>query len=348
MINHIEASMHGVVAHYIGNHNEGEDVTYSPSLLTIDDEELHEVLFKYFLTHFREPEFFNFTFTSGDVALNPVYNFVANIFDDPSCLHEQSVKIARHLYEKSKHPNIKSGELYIAYFSNVLVDDELVDAVGIFKSENKDLFLKLDKVGNSFHLSKESGTNIGKLDKGCLIFNTEREEGFKICNIDHSNRYKEAQYWREEFLTITARADDYHQTKNYIQATKHFIKDRMSKEFDTDKADEAAVMNRSQEYFKHNEKFDAIEYEERVFKDDKVVAAFQDYKQEYENTRSANLADAFDISEYAVKKQSNVFKSIIKLDKNFHIYIHGDKNKINKGTDDEGRKYYILYYDTEN
>jgi hypothetical protein len=347
MINHIEATMENVAAHYIGNYNEGEDVIYSPSLLTIEDEALYDILIKYFITHFKEPEYFNFTFSSGEVALNPVYNFVANIFDDPSCLHEQSVKLARHLYEKSKHPNIKSGELYISYFKNVLVDDELVDAVGIFKSENKDLFLKLEKNGQAFHLLKDSGTNVGKLDKGCLIFNTEREDGFKICNIDHSNRYKEAQYWRDEFLMITPRSDDYHQTKNYIHATKHFIKERMSKEFDTDKSDEASVMNRSFEYFKNQEKFDAVEYETRVFKDDKVVEAFQDYKQEYQNTRSAALGDTFDISDYAVKKQSRVFKSIIKLDKNFHIYIHGDKNKIEKGTDHEGRKYYILYYDDE-
>jgi hypothetical protein len=348
MINYIEASLESIVAHFIGNHAEGEDVRYSQEPLTVDDEELYGVLFKYFLTHFKEPEFFNFTYTSGDVALNPIYNFVANIFDDPSCIHEQSVKIARHLYEKSKHPNIKSGELYISYFSNILVDDELVDAVGIFKSENKDMFLKLDTGSPSFTLVKDIGTNIGKLDKGCLIFNTEREDGFKICNIDHSNRYKEAQYWREDFLTIIARADDYHQTKNYIQATKNFIKERLPKEFDTDKTDEAAMMNRSFEYFKSQEKFAAADYEVQVFKDEKVVEAFQEYKSEYENTRSASLHNEFDISDYAVKKQSRVFKSIIKLDKNFHIYVHGDQRKIMKGIDDEGKKYYILYYEDEN
>ena len=348
MINSLEASMNGVVAHYIGSYQEGEDVTYSPTLLLIEEEELYNTLFKYFLTHFKEPDFFNFTFFSGEVELNPVYNFVANIFDDPSCLHEQSVKIARHLYEKSKHPNIKSGELYVSYFSNILVDDELVDAVGIFKSENKDSFLKLEQKDLNFHLTKESGINIGKLDKGCLIFNVEREKGFKICNIDHSNRNKEAQYWREEFLMISARSDDYHQTENYIKATKYFIKDRMVKEFDVDKTVEAEVLHRSQQYFKNNEKFNAIEYEEKVFKDNKVVESFKDYKQEYEDTRSTSLDDSFEISDYAVKKQSKVFKSIIKLDKNFHIYIHGDKNKILKGTDENGKKYYILYYDDEN
>jgi hypothetical protein len=343
MINYLQAALQGVCVHFVGNQSEGEDIQYSPSLLSTEDGILYDTLFKYFLTHFKEPEYFHFTFPTGEVELNPVYNFVANIFDDPSCLHEQSVKIARHLFEKSKHPNIKSGELFIAYFSDLLVDNEMVEAVGIFKSENKDVFLKYDLN----HLIADKGVNIGKIDKGCLIFNTERDEGFKICNIDHSNRFKEAQYWRDEFLVLKSRTDDYYQTKNYIQVTKSFIKDRMSKEFDTDKAEEAQTMSRSFEYFKNNEKFDAVEYETRVFKDDKVVEAFQDYKEEYQNTQSKSFADEFEISDYAVKKQSNVFKSVIKLDKNFHIYVHGDKNKILKGVDDDGRKYYILYYNDE-
>jgi hypothetical protein len=347
MINYIEATLEGVVAHYLGNHNEEEDIRYSRGPLILEDESLYRILFKYFLSHFREPEFFHFSFPTGELALNPVYNFAANIFDDPACLHEQSVKIARHLYEKSKHPNIKAGEIYIAYIRNILVDDELTDAVGIFKSEQKDTFLKLDTGESEFVLHRDEGVNTGRLDKGCLIFNSERDGGFKICNIDHSNRYREALYWREEFLMITERNDQYHQTKNYIHATKNFIKDRLSKEFDTDKTDEAAIMNRSFEYFKSSEKFDAAEYEMKVFKDGKVVEAFQDYKEEFSNTRSAPLQEQFDISDYAVKKQSRVFKSVIKLDKNFHIYVHGDRNKIEKGTDGEGRKYYILYYDDE-
>jgi hypothetical protein len=312
-----------------------------------DDEGLKESLFTYFFSHFKEAEFYNFTFSSGEVSLNPVYNFASNIFDDPTCLHEQSVKMARHLYEKSKHPNIKSGELYVAYFSNVLVEDELVRAVGIFKSENKDIFLKLEKQGDTFHLLKEFGTNIGKLDKGCLIFDTERDSGYKVCHIDQSNRYKEALFWRDEFLMITPRTDAYYQTKNYIQATKEFVKDRLATEFEADKADEAAIMSRSFEYFKNNKNFDAGEYEVKVFKDDRVANSFNEFKKEYQDTKSAVLFDAFDISESAVKNQSRVFKSIIKLDKNFHIYVHGDRAKIQKGTDETGRKYYILYYQDE-
>ena len=55
----------------------------------------------------------------------------------------------------------------------------------------------------------------------------------------------------------------------------------------------------------------------------------------------------FDISNKAVKNQARVFKSILKLDKNFHIYIHGNKELIEKGTESDGRKYYKIYYDQE-
>ena len=46
-------------------------------------------------------------------------------------------------------------------------------------------------------------------------------------------------------------------------------------------------------------------------------------------------------------KQEKSFKSVLKLDKNFHIYIHGDRQLIEKGTDADGRKFYKVYYDKE-
>jgi hypothetical protein len=347
MINYHEGKIVSVAAHFIGNPQDSEDIIYAQSATGDINDSLHKTLMTYFLSHYKEPSFFGFTYTSEELELNPVYNFVSNIFDDHHCLHEQSVKIARHLHEQSKHPNIKSGELIIVYIDRILVDDEMVDAVGIFKSEEKDTFLQLGIDQHQLNINHQLGTNIHKIDKGCLILNTERDTGFKILNIDHSNRNREALYWRDAFLVLKPKANEYTQTKEYIQLTKNFIKERMSKEFDTDRSDEAVAMHRAQNYFKGNESFDAVEYEVQVFKDDKVVEAFQDYKSSYQELRGTDLLDQFDISEQAVKKQSRVFKSIIKLDRNFHIYVHGDRDKIQKGVDNDGKKYYILYYDDE-
>ena len=50
----------------------------------------------------------------------------------------------------------------------------------------------------------------------------------------------------------------------------------------------------------------------------------------------------------AVKKQARVFKSVIKLDKNFHIYVHGNRELIEKGYDGAmGKHYYKIYFDVE-
>ncbi|MFN6039537.1 MAG: nucleoid-associated protein, partial [Bacteroidota bacterium] len=39
---------------------------------------------------------------------------------------------------------------------------------------------------------------------------------------------------------------------------------------------------------------------------------------------------------------------VIKLDKNFHIYVHGKHEFIEKGFDEEkGKKFYKLYFDSE-
>ena len=61
-----------------------------------------------------------------------------------------------------------------------------------------------------------------------------------------------------------------------------------------------------------------------------------------------NIEDNFDISETAVKKQSKNFKSVIKLDKNFHVYVHGDTKFLEKGFNEEvNMNYYRLYFKEE-
>jgi flagellar assembly factor FliW len=42
----------------------------------------------------------------------------------------------------------------------------------------------------------QQGVNLSKLDKGCIIFNHKKEEGYKI--LTDSNRY-DARYWLEHF-----------------------------------------------------------------------------------------------------------------------------------------------------
>ena len=79
-----------------------------------------------------------------------------------------------------------------------------------------------------------------------------------------------------------------------------------------------------------------------------MISEFQNYKQDFEDEKDVRLMEDFAVSRAAVKNQSRVFKSVLKLDKNFHVYIHGKRDMIEKGVDEMGRKYYKLYYNEEN
>jgi len=90
------------------------------------------------------------------------------------------------------------------------------------------------------------------------------------------------------------------------------------------------------------------EFTEEVIHHPEVTDSFVQFKKNYEVAKQFEMNDEFDIDLAAVKKQAKVFKSVLKLDKNFHIYIHGRRDMIEKGFDEAtGKKFYKLYFDEE-
>lgn len=79
---------------------------------------------------------------------------------------------------------MKGGEFYVAYFSGCMVNDRPVDAIGVFKTENKENYLKVKQQYYDFSIEAEDGINIRKLDKGYIIFNTESVNGFRLAIVD--------------------------------------------------------------------------------------------------------------------------------------------------------------------
>jgi hypothetical protein len=350
LINRIDytvSNIEKVSVHNVGNITNGDVLHLSKYLLDTSDSKIKELLFKFFLTPFTTPEFYSFTFSNDDFKLNTLFNFSSEIFDNPNSFHSNSINIAKLLYELSVHPQIKSGDLFVVYFSEICLEDELIDAIGIFKSENRQSFLKLESSQEEFLINYEDGINIDKLDKGCLIFNTDRDLGYRVCIIDKSNKTIEAQYWKDNFLQLKPCSDNYHNTKDFMIITKNFVTKKIADEFDVSKADQINMMNRTVEYFKTNEKFDKNEFENHVFQDEDIIKSFNQFDETYRESHSIEMNDNFEISPEAVKKQSKVLKSILKLDNNFHIYIHGNTDLIEKGVDNDGKKFYKIYYNDE-
>ena len=224
-------------------------------------------------------------------------------------------------------------------------EGEKVDAVGLFKSENKDPFLKVKRDGDNFRIECDRGINPRKMDKGCLVFNYERENGFVVKVIDNTN-HTEAHYWTDDFLHIRQRQDKYFNTHNVMSMYKNFVTKELPQQFDVSKADQADLLNRSVKFFKENENFEMQNFEDSVIRQPEVIEQFKSFKDTFSRENDFEIPDSFDISDSAVKKQSRAFKSVIKLDKNFHIYVHGNRNLIEQGEDEKG-KFYKVYYKEE-
>jgi hypothetical protein len=344
MINHSLTNIQQVSAHYIGNPTNSESLRLSEAPLALNDEKIHELLRTYFLSNFTVPEFFKFTFSNEDFLLNPLYKFAEDIFQNPDTFHDNSINIAKHLYDATQHPNIKAGELYVAFFESVQVHEEYVDAIGIFKSENKDNFLKLSY---QFEMEADQGINVKKLDKGCLILNSQQDDGFKVLIVDNVNK-SDAQFWKHDFLNIRQRSDAYHHTQNFMQLTRQYVAEQLEEEFSVSKADKIDLLNRSMEFFKSKEEFSKAEFETDVLANTDVIESFRNFGNNFMETNQFDVIDHFEISAQAVKRQAKVFKSVLKLDKNFHIYIHGNRELIEKGFDEvTGKHFYKLYFDAE-
>jgi len=343
-----KARLQKLIIHKVGNKLLEESVLLSDQLTDLSGQEnLSQVLNAYFLSSFREPVYYQFHHVSS-LALNEIYTIAADLFKSSTGFIKKSKDIANILYEYSNHPKIKSGELYIAYFEECVVNNEVTDAIGIFKSETKETFLKVLEEDTNFQVNHDEGISIKKTDKACLIFNVKEEEGFRVCIIDNQNAGIAAQYWKDEFLKLKPVADNYYQTQNYLSLAKDFVTGRLDEEFEVSKADQIDYLNRSINYFKKNEQFNELEFANDVFEHKEVITSFKKFKGDFQNEHDLNVVSEFEISAQAVKRQSKVFKSVLKLDRNFHIYIHGDKELIEKGIDPDGRKYYKIYYKEEN
>ena len=348
MVSFFEASIAQLSVHKTGNKNIDEPLVLSEQPLQLTDETLGELLMRYFVQPFdKTNEIYRLYHPTDDLELNEVFHFVSMMFVDAASFHENTRQIAKQLYDIADNPKIKSGELYICYFKQLQLEGALTDAIGIFKSEAKEPFLKVSQDGKNFQLNyEEQAVNLKKLDKGCIIFNTEKEAGYKVAIVDQTNR-AEAVYWMNEFLKLKVRNDNYNQTHNVLSAYKHFVTQKMDEDFDISKADKIDLLNRSIRYFKENEQFDLNEFSNTVIDNPKGAALFKAYKQEYEQEMDSPIDDSFSISGNAVKKQARVFKSVLKLDKNFHIYIHGNREMIEQGMEPDGRKYYKIYFKEE-
>ena len=332
-----------ISTHYVGNKTKEEGVILCKK--TVLKEDIKKYLIEYFLSSFNF-DLLCSLFHEADIKLNAVYTYVSSIFDNPDLMVKTSKSIAKHLYIHSDHPKIKGGEFYTVYFKDCILDGETLDAVGLFKSENKDTFLKVLHENGNFNLESDKGINIKKLDKGCLIFNKDRENGYIVAVVDNTNKGVGAQYWIDDFLHVRQRKDKYANTQNFMALAKNFVIKELPKDFEVSKADQIDLLNKSLHFFKEKDTFDINDFAHEVIAQPEVIERFHQYKQEYEDQSDIIIDNQFEISESACKKQQRSYKRVINLDKKIQIVIAGNRQNVEQGEDNRG-KFYKVYYKEE-
>ncbi len=345
MLNLYSAQIESISLHRVGNKNKNEAVFLSAEPFSLNDE-MAGLLKEYFFKPFREKEENYFKFSNEvDVEFNEVYKSVTEIFSDASKAHTASKTIATHLYDQSNHPHIKSGEVYVVHFSDMVIDNKKTDAIGIFKSELKHDFLQFEEKHQNLDIVIQQGINVNKLDKGCVVFNVDEEEGYKVLSVD-SNRY-DAKYWLENFLGLEPLTDENFYTKNYLKFCQNFAKDVVLPA--EDKQQEVLFMNRAVNHFAKNDAFEESGFLNEVMENPELIPEFKHYKVEKGPKYSIEDVSNFDIANKAVSEARKKIKNVINLDTNIQIkmdFINPESAEkfVEKGWDEERQMYYYLVY----
>ncbi|KAB5486915.1 nucleoid-associated protein [Flagellimonas hadalis] len=345
MLNLYTAQIESISLHRVGNKSKNEAAFMSAEPFLLNDE-MAGLLKEYFFRPFREKEENYFRFAHEvDLEFNEVFKSVSELFENPTNGHQVSKKITQHLFDQSNHPHIKSGEVYVVHFSDMVIDNKKTDAVGIFKSELKHDFLQFREKEQNLEILIKQGININKLDKGCIVFNVDKEEGYKVLSVD-SNRY-DAKYWLENFLGLVPLTDENFYTKNYLKFCQNFAKDVVLPA--EDKQQEVLFMNRAVNHFAKNDAFEETAFLNEVMENPELIPEFKHYKVEKGPKYSIEDVSNFDIANKAVSDARKKIKNVINLDTNIQIkldFINPESAEkfVEKGWDEERQMYYYLVY----
>lgn len=133
---------------------------------------------------------FSRLYAIDELNTNNVYRFVRKIFSDKANFVSQSNNLARHLYDQSTHPNIINGEFYVVYIEDCCVNGQNTDALLLLKTEIKDSFLTVTYENGEYSIKPQFGLSTKHIDKGCLIFNIEKNNGYLLSIVENSTTVK--------------------------------------------------------------------------------------------------------------------------------------------------------------
>jgi hypothetical protein len=126
------------------------------------------------------------------------------------------------------------------------------------KSESKVPFLQISERDGDLVLTTEQGIYPDKIDKGCLIINHGRADGFSVYLFDKSGG--NTQFWVRDFIGAKPVTNDDFLTRRFSELCVEFAKRGLPEE--TLAEERMEVASRAMTFLKEADEFDLAEFEE--------------------------------------------------------------------------------------
>ncbi|MGQ3051853.1 MAG: nucleoid-associated protein [Roseateles sp.] len=181
------------VVHRVGNRlrEEGCELSHQEVRGTA---ELHGTLLRHYLAPLAKTGEEFELYHESDIALNAIRQFSSRIFSENDDFINLTQNIAKQLYAASVHPSVAAGEFIAILFHDVRIQGEPHFALGLYKIEQRETFLDVEKTGNSLNLVELSGIPVSNIQKGALIL----DNSFGVHVKESSGQ--QTKYWAEAFL----------------------------------------------------------------------------------------------------------------------------------------------------
>jgi hypothetical protein len=177
------------------------------------------------------------------------------------------------------------------------------------------------------------------------VFNSDQHDGYIVYSYEKNN--SDTNYWNKNFLSIVKREDSFNTTSALLETYRDFVMNDIPAE-SMSKKEKIELITKSIEYVgEQEESLSVEEFIQTTLVDKGAQEQYKTYLDNYKEAYEVEMEDTLVVSKDAVKYQQKKFKKVIKLDKNFHIYVHTNDDLMETGIDELGRKYYKLYFDQE-
>jgi hypothetical protein len=315
------ATATGLVLAKVGHPQRDEPLQTSKEVFKIEEGD-QEALSAIFLKPFKNLTAHRFSHHSS-LDQHEMNAYSAAIFASGDGLLEKGCDIAKRLYAKSNHPNIKSGDLCISLIKDIDVDGTLTQGLCILKSESVVPFLSISTRDGDLELHTEQGINPEKIDKGCLIINHLNQKGYYVLTFDRSG--SDSRFWVRDFLGVVPITDSPFLTNKYANMAVAFMekekKQSPKSDDDTPPWDASNAARDAITYFEEKENFSLHEFENEVLKTPEAKAKFAEHRSKIEEEQGHRLDDSFEISKKDVTKAKKKIRSMMKLDTGVEIRL---------------------------